>query len=275
MLLTSGCNQVDYEEICQNADQAAERHMQPLPSFSAANPSSRRLTDWAESLIGLEERVKDIMAGVTDKSLYLPIVRAAYANAFQRHPHLTRFVTLEQRLSSTELDALVGGVMNKCRPFINEVVKSSLRDMHSNVSGGDLMEPLKGCARNCIIKYVVAELKLKPLQLQSDFQFVEDEGTVANRKALERKRDRLFNASEAFKLILARDSPADPVADDPEQPGPSDPASLTSTQPFRPFCAPMEPILQRIDLAGSPTMIAESAAAQPFEDDSDFEDIEG
>ena len=246
------------------ADQAAEQHMQPLPSFSAANPSSRRLEDWAESLIGLEKRIKDIMAGVTDKGLYLPIVQAAYAHAFHSHPHLARFPTLEQRLSSTELDTLVGSIMNKSRPFINEVVKSSLRDMHSNVPGGDVMEPLKGCARNYIIRHIVEELKMKPLQLQSDFQFVEDESTVVKRESLERKRDRLFNASKAFEHILARDDPANMVAYNPEQPGPSDAAPLTSPQPLRPFCAPMEPILQRKDLAGSPTVTAASAVVQGF-----------
>ena len=249
--------------------------MQPLPSFSAANPSSRRLTDWAETLIDLKKRIKDIMAGVTDKSLYMPIVQAAYTRAFQSHPCLSRFGTFQQRLLSTELDFLVGSIMNKCRSAIDEVIKSTLQNMHSNVPGGDVMEQLKGCGRNYIIRHIVEELKMKPLQLQPDFQCVEDEGTVASREALELKIAHLNRASTAFTTILARDGPADPVADDPEQPGPSDAAVMNSLQPIRPYVAPMEPILQMNDLAGSPFAIVASAAAHHFGDESDLEDAEG
>ena len=203
-------------------------------------------------------------------------MQAAYDHAFAGHAHLRRFATLQQRLSSTELEASVDSIMNRCRPFINEIVKGTLRDLHGSVPGGDVIEPLKGGVRNYIIRHIVEELKMKPLQLLTDFQFVEDQATMAKRDSLLRMKTRLFVALEAFKHTLAGDTSA---TSDPEQPGPSPPGASDvallveyQPQPPPPYSAPMDPVLQRDDLEGSPTVASAYAAAQAIDDESDFED---
>jgi len=124
----------------------------------------------------------------------MDIILAAYDQAFSKGKQLGRFSTLRERLAAKELPDLVGRVMHDSRTPINAVRDATLRELHNSAATGDILEPLRSCVRNYLVKHMVLKLKVKPLELQSGFDFVEDPETMAKRKALELKVDRLNHA---------------------------------------------------------------------------------
>ena len=188
------CLQVDFEDICVRVDQMAAQLMQPMPSYSAPDPASRVLSEWAEAIIDLEPKVHKAVSAALDSKAYMDIILAAYDQAFSNGKQLGRFSTLRERLAAKELPDLVGRVMHDSRTSINAVRDATLRELHNSAATGDILEPLRSCVRNYLVKHMVLKLKVKPLELQSGFDFVEDPETMAKRKALELKVHRLNHA---------------------------------------------------------------------------------
>jgi len=250
------CLQVDFEDICVRVDQMAAQLMQPMPSYSAPDPASRVLSEWAEAIIDLEPKVHKAVSAALDSKAYMDIILAAYDQAFSKGKQLGRFSTLRERLAAKELPDLVGRVMHDSRTPINAVRDATLRELHNSAATGDILEPLRSCVRNYLVKHMVLKLKVKPLEFQSGFDFVEDPETREKRRDLEHKIDRLKHAHKIIGDFTNPQAdgntpaPAVPHASEFPVAGPSSSVS---------FKAPLDPVLMMPGLRGesaSPTYAA-------------------
>ena len=197
--------QVRFQLICGEVKAAADRFLRDLPR--PAIPSSADLTEdallqWAEEAVQVEALVKqqvDAAFSSAASTEYLSKVLAGFRMACHDSPVLKHLVTfhetMERRLSDRMITAL-----SRAKGEKDELVKDAMQHL-LYTSELTTFHDLEVRISRCIVKHIIANIKVQRFVIPDSFKFSEDADTAQKRSDLQAKHARLEHANDVISQI--------------------------------------------------------------------------
>ena len=200
--------QVDYDAICA----ALESTIIQVTKSSQLFTLTTHMTNhpWgslacAESVTKIEEKViKAIMAALGGDK-YDRAVLDAFNAVFEKSTltplKLKRFGSLKALLLSELLPVRVAEAKRAAKPVILDMLQKALLQLNYDCNLGATFRLLDVGIRGCVIKYMIAHIRNRPLNLPESFQLAEDDKVMKKRGRLTDKLNQIVTATDKIAHI--------------------------------------------------------------------------
>ena len=160
---------------------------------------------WAESVTKVEEKVtKAIKAAIAGDKYDTPVLDAFNA-VFEKSTltplKLKRFGSLKALLLSDLLPKRLAEAKKAASPVIYDMLQKALVQLNYDTALGSTFQQLDVGIRGCIIKYLIAHVKNRPLSLPDSFQLAEDDKVKKKRSRLTDKLSQIVTATDKIAHI--------------------------------------------------------------------------
>ena len=255
--------QVNYEEICtalQATSIQVTKSSQLLSLTTHMTYHSWGSLAWAESVTKVEEKVtKAVKAALAGDKYDRPVLDAFNA-VFEKSTltplKLKRFGSLKALLLSDLLPKRIAEAKKAAAPVIYDMLQKALVQLNYDTALGATFQQLDVGIRGCIIKYLIAHIKNRPLGLPDSFQLAEDDKIKKKRSRLTDKLTQIVTATDKIAHIEEAISVGSDTDFCPSS------SSAQEVPDFSDF--PLEPFQEE---AGAPDTEAAAAPAAPMTDE--------
>ena len=198
--------QVDYNAICaalQCTTIQVTKSSQLLSLTTHMTHHTWGSLAWAESVSKIEEKVtKAIKAALAGDKYDRPVLDAFDAVFEKSTPlKLKRFGSLKALLLSDLLPKRIAEAKKAAAPVIYDMLQKALMQMNYDTALGSTFHQLDVGIRGCIIKYLIAHIKNRPLSLPDSFQLAEDDKVKKKRSKLTGKLTQIVTATDKIAHI--------------------------------------------------------------------------